>query len=156
MNDSEFLTFKEELFTAFPGLRDHINKVSNEPTATLATWQRTLEPITYAEAKQVLDDWIDGRDEPPKAFERDYAAILIRQKVYHRRSKYRAYVAKHEASNSRAEQVRLAKETRAALAGLGVDAAFELCLRANGKLDRGEIDRSQWLVELDQICSKIG
>lgn len=156
MTDAEFVKFRDELLIAFPGIREHVIRNSRIPDDTIATWQRTLEPITYDEAKQVLDDWIDGRDEPPKAFERDYAAILIRQKVYHRRSKYRAYVAKHEATNSRAEQVRLAKETRAALAGLGVDAAFELCLRANGKLNRGEIDRRQWLVELEQICAKIG
>ena len=156
MTDAEFVKFRDELLVAFPGIREHVIRNSRIPDETIATWKRTLEPITYDEAKQVLDDWIDGRDEPPKAFERDYAAILIRQKVYHRRSKYRAYVAKHQASNSRAEQVRLAKETRAALAGLGVDVAFELCLRANGKLERNEIDRSQWLAELDQICSKIG
>jgi hypothetical protein len=152
MTQTEFDDFYKRLFIAFPGLREHVNAKSNQPKATLAVWQRTLAEVAIEEADAVLDDWIEGRASPPAGYERDYTAILIRQRVLHRRSKERALIDNDQRLRQRIE----AKQLRQALSGLGVDTAFELCLRANGKLQRGEIDRRQWLVELDQICSKVG
>ena len=152
MTEKEFEGFYDRLFVAFPALKEHLNGKSSNPLATLAVWQRTLAEVTIEEADAVLDDWIEGRASPPAGYERDYTAILIRQRVLHRRSKERALIDNDQRLRQRIE----AKQLRQALSGLGVDTAFELCLRANGKLQRGEIDRRQWLVELDQICSKIG
>jgi hypothetical protein len=99
MTPTEWKTFTDELLIAFPGIRDYINAKSANPTATLETWQVTLRDCDYSEAKDVLNEWLQGYQEPPKAYERDYIAIAIRSRIGFKRrerSKYDAAKKIHD------------------------------------------------------------
>lgn len=99
MNRTEFDEFKDRLFTAFPSFRTHINSKSDNPVGTLETWFKTLSGVELAEADKVVDEWLNGIKEPPKAFELDYVAIVIRARVGRMRddeSRYRTAKAFYE------------------------------------------------------------
>jgi hypothetical protein len=91
MNRQEFNEFKERLFVAFPSFKLHVTSKSDNPVATLETWARTLSGVELEEADAVLNSWLDGSVEPPKAFELDYVAILIRSRVGFKRNERSRY-----------------------------------------------------------------
>jgi hypothetical protein len=108
MNRTEFKDFSERLFVAFPSFRSHINAKSDNPAGTLETWFKTLSGVELAEADAVVNSWLDGSVEPPKAFELDYVAILIRSRVGFKRNDRSRY----ETAKSLYEEQRAAKVKR--------------------------------------------
>lgn len=108
MNRQEFNDFKERLFTAFPSFKLHVTGKSDNPVGTLETWFKTLSGVDMSEADLVLESWLNGTVEPPKAFELDYVAILIRSRVGFRRNEQ----AKYQTAKTLYEEQRAAKEHR--------------------------------------------
>jgi hypothetical protein len=93
MNKAEWVIFQKELFTAFPGFGDYVSEKSQNPAGTLASWYTTLEEVSLSEAKEVLNEWLQGYQEPPKAYERDYIAIAIRSRIGFKRRERSKYDA---------------------------------------------------------------
>jgi hypothetical protein len=91
MTPTEWKQFSDELLIAFPGIREYINGKSSNPIATLATWEKTLRDVSYSEASAVLDEWLEGSQEPPKAYERDYVALAIKARVGFKRTSEQKY-----------------------------------------------------------------
>ncbi len=91
MNREEWNTFKDKLFIAFPSFFAHINNRSPNPKATLETWFETLADVSFDEASAVIHEWQRGTIEPPKAFELDYIAIVIKARVGFKRSQESRY-----------------------------------------------------------------
>lgn len=117
MNRNEFNDFAERLFTAFPSFKLHVTGKSENPVGTLETWFKTLSGVELAEADAVLESWLNGSVEPPKAFELDYVAILIRSRVGFRRNERGRY----ETAKSLFEEQQAAKKRREAYKPLFAD-----------------------------------
>lgn len=152
MSDSEWKQFLEDLFTSFPGMMDYIASKSVNKEETLRKWRKTLEGVSFEEASAVLDDWLMGRREAPKAYERDYIAITIRSLVAGARTRRATEASLREAEEAK----KRAKETREALNGIGVYAAYMACLSVNRKLEAKEIGHAQHKEEIQKILRVVG
>ncbi len=149
MNRAEFDEFKERLFTAFPSFRTHINTKSDNPVGTLETWAMTLSTIELEEADAVLNSWLDGTVEPPKAFELDYVAILIRSRVGFKRNERSRY----NTAKSLYDEQQAAKSRRESYKPLfkDLEKAFEGAKAAWERHKSGEITLQEW----NQICKEL-
>lgn len=79
MTPTETKEFFSRAFVAFPSVPQWLKEASVDPSATLSTWQRTLEPITLEEADMVLDGWITGDiPNPPTGYRRELFAIDLK------------------------------------------------------------------------------
>lgn len=149
MNATEWKSFSDELFVSFPGLLKHIND-SPKPTATLASWQETLDLITLDEARSVLNAWKTGQKDPPKAFERDYTAIVIRQSVMFDRDRKRRFETPERLRQEQRELAKQADRRRKNYVSplSDLSEAFEIAKKALERYQSGEITK----VEYDRIC----
>lgn len=147
MNRQEFDKFCDRLFMAFPGIRDYVNERSPSPSGTKEIWFRTVYDVTYDEAEYVLGRWIDCKDEPPKAYERDNIFILIRSKVGFRRSQYAAKKREHDYQ----QREKRAKQTREALSAIGLDEIYDRWLPKLAAYQSGEITKQDLNKIMDQL-----
>ncbi len=151
MNRSEFKVFTDRLFTAFPGLLSNINSSLN-PKGTLETWYTSLASVDASEANWVLDSWLSGSREPPKAFERDYVAIMIRSLVARRRSDQSAAQSKYQVARSLHDEKLLALKRREQYESplFDMQDPYEIASKAWRRHLDGEISHAEY----NQICEK--
>jgi len=145
MTPTEWKQFSDELLIAFPGIREYINGKSSNPIATLATWEKTLRDVSYSEANSVLDEWLEGSQEPPKAYERDYIALAIKSRVGFKRnesSKYYTAKSLYEEKAAAAER----RKNYVPLPNLGE--AYDIAVAAWIRHLLGEIS----IAEYNSIC----
>lgn len=149
MTREEWKVFSDELLIAFPGFRDYVNQKSSNPQATLETWYATLREVSYQDAKLVLNEWLSGTHEPPKAYERDYVAIVIRSRVGFLQNAARATENKYREAKSLYEEKQAAAERRKTYTPLPcMVEAFEIASKAYRQVLDGQIDE----FEYKRIC----
>jgi hypothetical protein len=141
MTREEWKVFSDELFTAFPGFFQHVQK-SHNVKGTLETWFNTLLDVSIKEARSVVKEWQSGSKEPPRGFELDYVAIVIKSRVGGVRSKESGY----KVARSLYEEKQRVLEQRKAYRPIGCDmvAALDLALKLAPKVDSGEITNEQY------------
>jgi hypothetical protein len=142
MNRTEWESFAEELFIAFPGFLANLNQKSPNPQATLETWFETLKTISLSEAKSVIKEWQTGTKEPPKAFELDYVAIIIRSRV----GGMRSVESRYRTAKSLYDEKQQALQRRREYEPLIPDMveAFESACKAGQSLNEGLITLDEY------------
>ena len=85
MTDQESAKFIEEMLVAFPDLEETARFNSPDLAATHRTWGQILSKCTYAECRQVLDDWLVGSG--PDRADAKRPAHAVRAVVMQRRDK---------------------------------------------------------------------
>lgn len=155
-NDEVRVFFKECLFAAFPSVGVWIEETSSNPVATREMWAKTLEKITFDEAKEVIDIWATGsdpRNKPPEAYQRDGFALHIRNCALEKRSRRNA------------EQAAKEEQRRAEHAGTSIIGRIEGTriwqdewLPRRAAILAGELRRedglAQWNAIVDAECEK--
>lgn len=106
MTDQEFTVFAKRLFIAFPDLWEWLQEKSIDPKGTQEVWRDTLRACSMDECLQVLEDWIVGKRQSFKAYERAQVALMIRQSVFFDRDKIAKRNASHEKTNDYAKTKR--------------------------------------------------
>lgn len=102
MTRDEWTNFQITLFTSFPGFGEYVRDKSPDPSATLDSWYETLRDVTFTEAMAVVNSWINGRRDPPRAYDRDYLAITIRQMALFNRTESNRFNAAKSIADERA------------------------------------------------------
>lgn len=152
MNSNEWTMFCRDMCVQFPGLDEFVLTKSPDPKATFRLWFECLEDVTYDEASSVLRDWRIGTIPPLKFYERDLIATTIRAYVHGTRARNR----QRELNEERRREIEERKQTRIALAGIGVDTAYLLSRVEIQKRERGEISKEEERVNLQKILSMVG
>lgn len=90
MTPTEFKSWSERLFVAFPSLYEWLTRNSPNAGATLTLWRESLEGYSLEECDSVLRDWQTGIEVPFAAYDRDKLPLIVRSVVDKRRDKQRA------------------------------------------------------------------
>lgn len=161
MNRAEFNQFTRALFVAFPGLNQFLSEAcvrdaqgNPDCKATLEVWFRTLTPITYTEAMDVLAGWIDGKLQPLKAYERENVALVVRAIVLAERDKRKRRSSANAIGD---EYVKVSRSQYRSIASDNADLAaiFEQVKPLNEKLKAGEIDADERKRQILKITAKL-
>lgn len=79
MTPTQATEFFDRAFIAFPGLASWLRESSTDGAATCSVWARTLAKVSFKEANDVLDGWIDGTiDDPPQGYRRELFALHVK------------------------------------------------------------------------------
>lgn len=151
MTPAQFDEFTRQLFVAFPSFNSALESHSPDKAGTLKVWFSVLNGIDFPEAMQVLGNWINGRREPPKTYEYDRIALIVRASALFDRDKGR----QESESQRRAREKREATGTRKAMIDYGIDAAFQDGLLLSAKLRSGEISQYEFNERVATIVKEV-
>lgn len=76
MTTDEFGEWIDHFGACFPEVREWLAKAGE---ATVAAWQRVIEPLALIDAKAAIDVLIDGKESIPKAYERSEWPATIKR-----------------------------------------------------------------------------
>jgi hypothetical protein len=151
MTPKQFDEFTRQLFLAFPSFNSSLETHSPDKSGTLRIWYGQLEHIEFTEAMEVLGNWIHGRREPPKAFEYDRVALIVRASALFVRDSQR----KGQENDRRAREKKDATGTRRALAGLGIDEAYLKGSELKQRLASGEMSVYEFNEQVAKIVQEV-
>ena len=84
MTDTEWSEFNSELLATLPDLYAWLQKSPDMPR-TMRVWRKILDGCSIDECRAVLDAWMVGTREPPKAYEREMTATIMRSYILRNR-----------------------------------------------------------------------
>jgi len=151
MNANQFTEFTRQLFVAFPSFLGQLSDKSPDLKATMEVWFSVLGGVEFSEALFVLGDWTHGRREPPKAYEYDRIALVVRASAMFTRDKGR----QESDLQRRAREKREANGTRKAMFDYGIDRAYVNGVTLTQKLKNNEVTQMEFNEQLAVIISEV-
>lgn len=147
MVDSDARQFIQDLVIAFPVVDDIAKFNSPDIAATHRSWARVLSECTKDECYAILNDWIDGKEQPPSAIDCKMIAHAIRSMIHRRRDKQRKRDESHKIRETgRNPRKRTCDGERIAFSCIkgNMREAFEKLVPLHRRMLAGEISQSDY------------
>jgi len=159
MTNTDFATFIDKLFIAFPSLHEWL-QATYKPEETQRLWRQTLAAYTLAEALSVIDRWTRGALKPFAAYERDQVHLMIRSIIEMDRDRQRK--KQEQSAGNQAYYRKIARRGEGESIGLG--SAFDCDMVAavkegaieNKRMLDGEITQDEYERCKQRIMDKYG
>lgn len=140
MTDTEFATWRQKLFIAFPSLWEWLNEKSPNPDETQRFWRDCLRPYSLEECVAVVTAWSTGAIKRFEAYERDMVHLCVRAVIEKQRGDARKAHEQNELLNVRSCDGAMA----AVVNDSNMGKAFEALDREYKRKLRGEITDAEY------------